>query len=597
MARASVRLGTIAMEESFDPYSAWLGIPRDEQPPNHYRLLDLRPLEDEPEKIRSAVMERTERLRKYQLSKHVSECQALLNEIAAASVCLLDPDRKADYDARLRVELARPDAADEKSQEAVLFSVEGKAESARGADSPAVVHPEEVAVHVAAGRPRRRNSRLQKLLGAAVVGGTLVLVAGAVWWFGATRWEPHAGGQTAMADGDSTEPTEVPSPPSATPRNSSQPDEQRSPEVPPPSLPPAAWVDLLGDIDMKRDVVEGKWRLEADGLTHARGLMPRIMLPVVVEGDYDLEVEFTRTSGSGAARVFFPVEWQTCSLVFAPTKNFSGLTRIGNWGVGPSNPTFRELFLQNGRRYRTMISVRLDGGRTKISVMLNDEPHINWDGRLRGVGLHPRASLPNRLRPGLGGGEALVFHRARIRVVDDGTTPGKLQTLEPGDVYDEPFRMTKTIGNPTGSLFYDFAPPGAHLVGFRCTCREILHVVQPIYRTASGTVEGHLHGGLEGDDPGDRKDLIVVAKEGYAVGGVWVSALHKEDPKVLSGLQVAFMRVRESQLDPGDSYTSDWVGQNAKPTYLAADESLVTGIFGAWNGSGVSALGLVMPRQ
>ena len=31
------------MAESFDPYESWLGIPPEDQPPNHYRLLGLKP--------------------------------------------------------------------------------------------------------------------------------------------------------------------------------------------------------------------------------------------------------------------------------------------------------------------------------------------------------------------------------------------------------------------------------------------------------------------------------------------------------------------------------------------------------------------------
>ena len=33
------------MSDQFDPYHVWLGIPPEEQPPSHYRLLGLRPLE------------------------------------------------------------------------------------------------------------------------------------------------------------------------------------------------------------------------------------------------------------------------------------------------------------------------------------------------------------------------------------------------------------------------------------------------------------------------------------------------------------------------------------------------------------------------
>src|ERR1700739_926521 len=43
------------MHEPFDPYRKWLGIPRDEQPPNHYRLLGVALFEDDVEAISHAA--------------------------------------------------------------------------------------------------------------------------------------------------------------------------------------------------------------------------------------------------------------------------------------------------------------------------------------------------------------------------------------------------------------------------------------------------------------------------------------------------------------------------------------------------------------
>jgi len=39
----------------FDPYHKWLGIPPDEQPPDHYRLLAVRRFEDDPDVIAAAA--------------------------------------------------------------------------------------------------------------------------------------------------------------------------------------------------------------------------------------------------------------------------------------------------------------------------------------------------------------------------------------------------------------------------------------------------------------------------------------------------------------------------------------------------------------
>src|SRR5687768_15986756 len=94
------------MSEAFDPYYKWLGIPAQEQPPNHYRLLTTRLFEDDPQVIEAAADRQMVYLRTFQTGQHVRHAQKLLNEIAQARICLLNPGRKAEYDAALQRQLA-----------------------------------------------------------------------------------------------------------------------------------------------------------------------------------------------------------------------------------------------------------------------------------------------------------------------------------------------------------------------------------------------------------------------------------------------------------------------------------------------------------
>jgi hypothetical protein len=89
------------MGEWFDPYHKWLGIRPEEQPPDHYRLLGIAPYEDDPEVIENAADQRMRHLRDYQTGPHLDECQKLLGEIVKAKLCLLDADRRREYDAQL----------------------------------------------------------------------------------------------------------------------------------------------------------------------------------------------------------------------------------------------------------------------------------------------------------------------------------------------------------------------------------------------------------------------------------------------------------------------------------------------------------------
>ena len=77
------------MAEAFDPYYIWLGIPPEEQPADHYRLLGVRRFETNEEVITNAADQRVRHLRSMQSGKRQAETQKLLNEISAATGTLL----------------------------------------------------------------------------------------------------------------------------------------------------------------------------------------------------------------------------------------------------------------------------------------------------------------------------------------------------------------------------------------------------------------------------------------------------------------------------------------------------------------------------
>jgi hypothetical protein len=95
------------MSEPFDPYYRWLSIPPTEQPPNHYRLLGLALFENNADVIDLAADRQMLQLRQMQSGPHAADSQRLLNEVAAARACLVDPGRRQAYDAVLRREMER----------------------------------------------------------------------------------------------------------------------------------------------------------------------------------------------------------------------------------------------------------------------------------------------------------------------------------------------------------------------------------------------------------------------------------------------------------------------------------------------------------
>ena len=98
--------GTWRMSNGFDAYHKWLSIPPHDQPPNHYRLLGLGLFESDPDVVAAAADRQMAHVQTYKTGPHSELSQKLLNEIAAAKICLLRPQKKSAYDEQLRQQLA-----------------------------------------------------------------------------------------------------------------------------------------------------------------------------------------------------------------------------------------------------------------------------------------------------------------------------------------------------------------------------------------------------------------------------------------------------------------------------------------------------------
>lgn len=124
------------MSEAFDPYHRWLGIAPKDQPPHHYRLLGIDLYENDKEVIRDAAERQMAHVRKYQLGQNSAISQKMLNEIAAAKSCLIDPAKKAKYDRSLKPIVNNPPplppSAPILADNPVFPAVETKIEKASG---------------------------------------------------------------------------------------------------------------------------------------------------------------------------------------------------------------------------------------------------------------------------------------------------------------------------------------------------------------------------------------------------------------------------------------------------------------------------------
>jgi len=89
------------MAGDFDPYHKWLGIPPAEQPPNHYRLLGISKFENDPDVIQIAADRQMAHLRSLSGGPNAAAAERILNETAAAKLCLLNDTKRIEYERQL----------------------------------------------------------------------------------------------------------------------------------------------------------------------------------------------------------------------------------------------------------------------------------------------------------------------------------------------------------------------------------------------------------------------------------------------------------------------------------------------------------------
>jgi serine/threonine protein kinase/Tol biopolymer transport system component len=186
------------------------------------------------------------------------------------------------------------------------------------------------------------------------------------------------------------------------------------------TLPTDQWVDLLKPLDLGRDRVKGNWKRKGEAVSVEQSSLSRLMLPVDIQGGYDLQVEFTRDLGDGCATLFLPSGSRSCALFLSGDRGrISVLAAIDGRGAwaNSGNPTIRSGTLINGRRYKALVRVRPKGDEVSIEVVLDGQPYISWKGKQARLSVTADWLLPRHQQPGLGAhNNSVTFHSARLRL-------------------------------------------------------------------------------------------------------------------------------------------------------------------------------------
>ena len=198
-------------------------------------------------------------------------------------------------------------------------------------------------------------------------------------------------------------------------------------------------VELLGTVDPSLHVVRGRWQFTGGGnvgVEVAPSLQSLLAMPVRVQGSYELEVSFTRTSGENTVILNFPVGAGGATLHLSELQGQKSYLR-DVWCRGVFDTTTAGKGpLVSGKVHVLRVTVWLGGPDARVEAEVDGEPRIKpWAGPQRALCPPAFYRLPPGLSLGLGAHNApVVFHSVKLRLFEGEASVVK---VEPGQFKDD----------------------------------------------------------------------------------------------------------------------------------------------------------------
>jgi hypothetical protein len=452
-------------DSAFNPYRKLLGIPVAEQPPHHYRLLGIELFEADPDVIEAAADRQMAHVQTYKTGKHSAQSQQLLNELATAKTCLMNPAKRTDYDARLRARLAGaaphgagvlmgsvPPSAVPVAVAATLPQAWPLGPTPAAQAAPAAMMPPPKVLGVPSRAPARRlhdaKTRARGLAVAAGCGLAFVAVAATLYfvWRGQRSTDgpttaatspdsPVAGSPPATVPPDVSPQTgstpATPLPEQATPpplssagTGSAVTPATSTPEPPPASVggtgaaPAAATHDLFATLDLSTAIVSGEWRWFQQQsmlgcMKLADGAHSAIRLGPAAAEEFDLVIKVQPTEPTGELAVCFPTAHATGCLLLADRADdrFAGLGDLDGKGPAENETRVDGPCLDPAGAQQLLLRVRREG----VGLEIDGAARLGWIGDDRRLTRPPFLKLPDDRQVYLWSSGPRVLYQATIQ--------------------------------------------------------------------------------------------------------------------------------------------------------------------------------------
>ena len=179
-----------------------------------------------------------------------------------------------------------------------------------------------------------------------------------------------------------------------------------------------------------------KWGVDEERCVHReRSVWLAIMLPVKVEGEYDLRVTFTRQEGDDIF-IQLPVGSHDCTLCLGCWRgDVHGLATIDGRDAN-NNPTTRQPGkLNNGEQYSVLVKVRLPSQAASVEVLLGDEQIIQWQGNENVLASPQRTAISQKQQFALLVNDTkATFHSVQLRMIS-GKASWTTSAKPPGPIF------------------------------------------------------------------------------------------------------------------------------------------------------------------
>ena len=189
-------------------------------------------------------------------------------------------------------------------------------------------------------------------------------------------------------------------------------------------------------VDVNEGIIRGTWARMGTEIYSGHSPLNGLELPITIDGGYDIDVDFTRAQGENDIHLVFPVGAHECDAILsAYGGKLSGLYEFDGHGVEDSPINSKPGTIENNRRHRLSISVRLEKeDSATIKAFLDGKPAWpDWQGNPEhwSVGHSWAPSGLRRLAIGQLEGQ-VTFHSIRLKMVSGHAETDPPFTPEPG---------------------------------------------------------------------------------------------------------------------------------------------------------------------